>query len=197
MPIVAKSVILARKAAAADRLRDLQAATAGARTEVGEPVRRPSSPRRGTAVKNEKGKWQPTGNYETGFCRPPENTRFKRGGAPGPGRPKGSKSHDTLLKEQLGQKRRVRIGGRERDVAVRELVIMATVKDAAEGKDRHARKYVLDQMARIYPPTDSEAPSSAIDLTESDALSLAEFEADLRSRIRDEMQDNDNREGGL
>jgi hypothetical protein len=141
---------------------------------------------RSRAIKDETGKWQATGDYEVGFGRPPKATQFN--GKPGPGRPKGTVSFDKLLRKHLTQKRNVRINGGERQVTNAELIIMTLVKDAVEGKDRGARKFALAEMARTLVP--AEAGTRPLDqqhLNESDALSLAEFEQDLRERLLREL----------
>jgi hypothetical protein len=108
-----------------------------------------------------EGKRQATGDYPIGYCRPPERTQFKKGGKPGPGRPKGSLSHDTILKRQLEQKQRVRINGRERNLSFRELILTKAVMAAVDGKDRDARKYVLAESARLYAAANDAAAASA------------------------------------
>lgn len=192
MPFVATSVLEARRAAAARRAtvdtspspsanlapRE-QFLPAAASTEA-------KSRRRGHAVKDANGKWLPTGDG-VGWCNPPEATRFEKGGKGGPGRPKGSVSHDTMLKKHLSQKRSVRVDGKEKKIAIRELVLMTTVKAAAEGKDRDARKYILQELARIYAAGHESGASAPAELTAADVLSLAEYEADLRRQGREEL----------
>lgn len=188
MPIRAISEIRAREAAAAERKQAAaQVPLAPKPPSKSSDAGLPEPPRRGHAVKDERGKWLPTGNYDSGWCQPPQATRFKKGCKPGPGRPRGTVSHDTLLKKHLGQKRRIRVDGRERDVATREIVLMTTVKAAAEGKDREARKYVLQEMARIYGGEGRDNSGVPVELSASDALSLAEFEAEIRRQILEDI----------
>ena len=187
MPIISKREADARRAAKAERDRLAQRArTPGTeeppRNEVGERPKR----RRGHAKKGADGKWQPTAGYPNGFARTSEENRFKPGCKPGPGRPKGSLSHDTMMKQALEKKRPIRIDGKERNVSTRELIILTTVKDAVEGKDRNARKHALAEMQRLYP-ADNTPHSTAAELNASDALSLAEFEAELRRQVREEI----------
>jgi hypothetical protein len=191
MPIVAKYIMEARRAAAAERQRLAQQALALTPVEPPEPqpaetppLLEPQKRRRGHAVRNAAGKWQPTG--PDGFANPPEDNKFKKNCAPGPGRPKGSHTHDTLLKRQLEKKRKVRLEGKDRSITTRELLLATTVKDAVEGKDRNARKYLLAEMQRLYPG-EVAGMISAQELNASDALSLAEYEAELREEIREEL----------
>lgn len=141
--------------------------------------------RRGKARKDENGKWQPTGDYEVGFGRPPVATRFA--GKPGPGRPKGSVSYDTLMAKHLGQRSKVRINGHQKVVSHAELIVMSTVKDAIEGKRRDARKQVLTEMARLMTPTLRDAGISPKDLNDADRLTLEEFHRDVRAQILAEI----------
>lgn len=142
--------------------------------------------RRGHAVKNEQGKFMPT-SEGVGFASPPKEHQFKTGGPGGPGPKKWSVSFDTLIRKHLTTKRRVRIEGVDRKVSTAELILMTTIKDAAEGKSRDARKYVLAEMARAFP---AQADSQAVgprEINDSDALSLAEYEAELRRQLLAEI----------
>ena len=191
MAIVSKSILRAREAAAAEQKRVAEQAAAD-ECEVTVPASASPAPRtRGHAQKDDSGKWQPTGEYEVGFSRAPPDHRFKKGGAGGPGRPKGSRSHDSILREALSEKRPVRIDGRECNLPLRKLILMKTVKDAAEGKDRHARKYVLDESARLFPEREAARATKSTDLNESDALSMAELKAEIRHRILQESARKD------
>ena len=137
------------------------------------------------AVKDENGKWQPTGDYEVGFGRPPVASRFS--GKPGPGRPKGLVSYDGLVTKHLGKKRRVRIEGREKSITQAELIVMKTVNDAVEGKNRDARKQVFIDMARVMPAETREALRSPQDYNEADRLTLEEFHREVRAEILAEL----------
>lgn len=201
MPIVAKHIIEARRAAAAEAAAAAVAVAApepvsnGLSGENGSAMRsgeEPSTPpgpkRRGHAVRNERGKYQPTSDYPEGFARPPERHQFKPGCAPGPGRPRGSVSHDTLIAKHLNEKREISIRGERKKLATRELVVMSTVKSALEGKDKHARAYILAQHERLFPARESSADAAnPATLSASDELSLAEYEQELRERLRDEL----------
>jgi hypothetical protein len=208
MPIVAKSELARRTIArAADAAKNVSSVSpAGkpasratpsvahadaerASPDADAPAASTRTKRRGHAVKDEDGKWQPTGDYGHGFARTPEHSRFKPGGKGGPGRPKGSVSHDKLLAKHLSQKREVSLNGRRQQLTARELLIMTTVKAALEGKDKHARAYVLAQNERLFRSQENaEDLASASSLSSSDALSLAEFEEELRERLRAELK---------
>jgi hypothetical protein len=209
MAIVAKSVLEARRAAAREAAAAAQDNPGSSRQEASPtcgqhaaaqeldshtigtelpPEQKPAK-RRGHATKDDRGKWQPTSDYPHGFARTPEHSRFKRGCKGGPGRPKGSVSHDALMAKHLNQKREVSLNGRRRQVANRELVIMSTVKSAIEGKDKQARAHVLAHDQRLHPSKEGgEDALGAPALSASDMLSLAEYEAELRERIRAEIR---------
>lgn len=107
--------------------------------------------KRGHAIKNEQGKFMPTGDGP-GFANPPKEHRFN--GKPGPGRPKGALSHDTIVRKHLELKRKVRIDGQEKSVSVRELLVMTAHKQALEGKIK-ALTEAMAESARLYPDLQS------------------------------------------
>lgn len=145
--------------------------------------------RRGHATKDENGKYLPTADYPEGFARPPEHSRFKPGGKPGPGRPKGSVSQEKILAKHLNQKREVTLDGKRQKLPTREILLMATVKAALEGKDKRARDYILAQGERLFAEKDNAVSAlTAPALSASDQLSLAEFEAEMRAQILEELR---------
>lgn len=139
---------------AAEPHRSLQRAPATAKSRKRRPTRE---------------KRQPTGDYERGYCRPPVEHQFK--GKPGPGRPKGSLSHDAIVRRHYDQKRKIKVYGEEKLVPVRELIVMTHVKQALEGK-LNPLKEAMAESARLYPhPQTTQA--------ESDATSLSAAEQEL------------------
>lgn len=206
--IVARSVLNARRAAAeAAKQQQLSVRASPPVVALASPSPHRSLPtdeqpdvpvaprRRGHATKDENGKWQPTAPYPNGFAKAPPDTQFKPGGKGGPGRPKGSVSHDALMQKHLKQKREVSVGGRRQKVATRELLVMSMVKAALEGKDKHARSYALASSERLYPSREvNDNGATAPALSASDALSLVEYEQELRERIRAEVLEEMRRE---
>ena len=79
-----------------------------------------------------------------GYGRPPKKYQFKKGqsGNPG-GRPKGSKSADDLVIENLRKRMPARINGRSITTSLLDGVIKAQAKKALEG-DTKAAKYLTD-----------------------------------------------------
>ena len=145
-------------------------ATPAAGIAPGEPGQQQHAPATTKSHKRRpaREKRQPTGDYERGYCRPPVEHQFK--GKPGPGRPKGSLSHDTIVRRHYDQKRKIKVDGKEELVPVRELFVMTRVKHALEGK-LAPLKEALAESARLYP--DPQIAPAANDPTE---LSAAEQE---------------------
>jgi hypothetical protein len=200
MPIVAKRIIEARAAAAAAAAAqvDQQNATPppnAANLEDGKTSQSSALPpngrakRRGHAVKDENGNWLPTGPGP-GWCNPPVHSQYKKGGKGGPGRPKGSVNHDRVMRKHLAQRRNVRVGGKEMKIPAHELIVMAMVKAAAEGKDRDARKYALSEALRLSVDDRNAAAQSASELNASDTLSLAELRREIRDDVLRELGKN-------
>ncbi|WP_445192403.1 DUF5681 domain-containing protein [Sphingomonas sp. Tas61C01] len=170
MPFISVSEANARRAKAAAAAQvDQQNATPlpnssnrdGEPNQSSEPSSMQPAKRRGHALKSDDGKWLPTGPGP-GWCNPPLESRFQKGGRGEPGRPKGSVSHDRVMKKLLVQKRTVRVDGKETKIAAHELIVMTTVKAAAEGKDRDARKYVLSEAARLLSEGKNRACASSL-----------------------------------
>lgn len=128
-----------------------------------EPPEKDVKPRRrrGHARKDERGKWKPTGDYETGFCRPPLHGRFD--GKRGPGRPKGSRSQDSYWKEELNSVRTVSENGAPKKYRQRELILKLIMKGALEHK-RPKDLAAVDEIARrLFPDASaSEANHSPL-----------------------------------
>ena len=96
-------------------------------------------------------------------------------------------SRDTLLRQELDAKRTVCIDGETRRIATRQLVIQTTVKDALTG-DREARRMIWEAMGRPLP-AEADVPELPLyqRLNANDALTLEEFEAEVRRRIMAEV----------
>lgn len=136
-------------------------------------------PKRRTRAKNSRPKCEPTGDYDVGYCKPPVASRFD--GTPGPGRPKGSRSHDGILRKKLEQKRKVRKDGKESTATVRELILDTMLAKALGERDKQSLFRLVDEIKRLYPEMPMEAEHQP--LTERDALTLAEYEQEIRDRL--------------
>ena len=74
-------------------------------------------------------------SYEVGYGKPPKHSQFQPGQSGNPkGRPRGSKSPFTLLREELQQKVTLREGGRVTTVTKLEAVLKRVVNDTLGGK---------------------------------------------------------------
>jgi hypothetical protein len=83
-------------------------------------------------------------DYEVGYCRPPKETRFKKGRSGNPkGRPPGARNLRTIAREVLDRKLEVRIDGKRKKLPVRELMIRQQSKRAVEKEDLKAAAFVL------------------------------------------------------
>ena len=88
-------------------------------------------------------KKKPAGDYEVGYAKPPEHTRFKKGQSGNrKGRPKGAKNLKTDLMEELGERLRVHEGDKVRYVSKQRALIKSLVARALKGNDRAAAKII-------------------------------------------------------
>ncbi len=84
-------------------------------------------------------------NYEVGYRKPPQRTRFQQGRSGNPkGRPRGSRSSATLLREILSERVEVRENGRIRTLTKKELILRYAVNKAATG-DSRAREFLINR----------------------------------------------------
>jgi len=82
----------------------------------------------------EQMKHQSKGDYQVGYGRPPDSTRFKKGQSGNPrGRPKGAKNIATYLGEILEQRISVREGDKVRKMSKVEAMLHGLVLKAMKG----------------------------------------------------------------
>lgn len=110
----------------------------------------PRQQKRGHARKGDNGKWQPTGDYKTGFAKPPKQHQFD-GSKAGPGRPKGSRSQDSYWREELDAVRTIRIDGVPTKVKSRQLLAKVTLANALEKRSEKALASANDNARRLFP----------------------------------------------
>ncbi len=73
-------------------------------------------------------------DYDVGYGKPPEHSRFKKGQSGNPrGRAKGSKNLATVLSETLDETVTVTENGRRRKISKREALAKQLVNRAAQG----------------------------------------------------------------
>lgn len=142
--------------------------------------------RKPARTKGAKERRQPTGDYTAGYCLPSAEHRFKPGNRGGPGRPKGSRSQDSFLREELDKKRKIRIEGREVTISHRQLAAKILIVQALEKKDPKLLAQVLAHGQRLFPetPTDTGTANDASapeEISETDRTILAWFADEIRA----------------
>lgn len=125
-----------------------------------------------------KGKQQPRGDYQVGYARTPEHSRFKPGNQIGKkgGRPKGRKNNATLLREILEFKiDMVLPGGTSRRVSLLEAATWQTATKALRGD---ARAYAeIKNLAGQVGIEINEPPEPDEALTAYEEETLAQYNA--------------------
>ena len=99
----------------------------------------------------------PEQSYEVGYGRPPKHSQFQPGQSGNPkGRPRGSKSPFTLLREELQQKVTLREGDRVTTVTKLEAIMKRVVNDTLGGKVSPTK--LLFPMLRVFEEQDAASP---------------------------------------
>ena len=105
--------------------------------------------------------------YGTGFARPPEDKRFKKGQSGNPsGRPKGARSMRTLLLELLDQPVTITIKGVARQVPAKEAVLTRLMSQALSGKTPDAALFV-SLIKTTLPEQFAEEPNDELNAHEA------------------------------
>lgn len=87
-------------------------------------------------TKSERAKKQPTGDYATGYCRPPTSGQFPNRHSNKKGRPKGSRNLATHVRDELDRKIVIVEGGKDRSISRREMVANRLVNAAMKSDGR-------------------------------------------------------------
>lgn len=87
-------------------------------------------------------------DYEVGYGRPPEATRFRKGNSYGKGRPKGSPNLKTLLNRIVGEAVPAKIQGRAVKMKRKELMLRHLATLACQG-DLKALDRILPLIERF------------------------------------------------
>lgn len=121
----------------------------------------------------ERKKCQPTGNHPIGYGRPPKHSQFKPNNPGGPGRPKGSRSQNSILRKELEAKQVVRIDGKGVKLSKRELATKMFITKAFEKGESKQLMQVIQFAQSLFPEaTDSTASAP-------DAAATARFDQQL------------------
>jgi len=123
-----------------------------------------------------KGGNRRSGDYDVGYGKPPEHTRFRKGQSGNPkGRPRASKNFKTIVRNVLNQAVPITIDGKTRRVTSQEALLEQMRRDAFQG-NRHARDKLLE-LARVYNSEELEAGLKNIG--EDDTAILENYRARL------------------
>ena len=102
-----------------------------------------------------------TGDYEVGYGKPPQHTRFAKGQSGNPrGRPRGAKNFTTLLDEALNEPVTVTENGGRRKVSKRQAIVTQLVNRSATA-DFRAIKLLLDIVRDIERQSEPASPETA------------------------------------
>jgi hypothetical protein len=124
-------------------------------------------------------------DYEVGYKRPPQNTRFKKGqSGNSKGRPRGSQNMLTVLQKELNAPVSITENGVRKTISKRQAAAKQLVNKAASG-NLPAAKLVLDQERLLAGELIPVAPEPQA-LSSSDELVLN----NLRQRLL-AMEKND------
>ncbi|MGO4386783.1 DUF5681 domain-containing protein [Microvirga sp. 2YAF29] len=116
-------------------------------------------------------KKQPTGDYEVGYARPPEATRFQTGLSGNPkGKPKGRRNRKKVLSYWLEQPITVVLDGKRVKLSNDEALMIADIKRALKGDNKaHDRILRRKLQAGLIEP---EIQKVEEDLAEHDRHAL-------------------------
>jgi Family of unknown function (DUF5681) len=121
------------------------------------------------------------GDYQVGYKRPPQETRFKPGESGNPqGRPKGAKNLRTELAEELQERIALREGGERRMVSKQRALVKRLMERALQG-DTRAASLIVTMVARFLDQTEEE--DQATPLTDTDLAILEAYLEAQRARL--------------
>jgi DNA-binding FadR family transcriptional regulator len=101
--------------------------------------------------------------YEVGYKKPPQRTRFRKGESGNPnGRPRGSKNLATLLEKELRQRVVVNENGRRRSITKQEAMVKHLVNKALSG-DRRLLQLMLEEIRLLETRAASSATATIDD----------------------------------
>ncbi len=118
-------------------------------------------------------------DYEVGYGKPPEHSRFKKGQSGNPrGRRKGARNLTTDLAEELQERILLKEGGKPKQVSKQRAMLKSLMARALQGDARSAT-LIVNLVARLLDQSEHDDPSTP--LAADDAAILAAFEARIRN----------------
>ena len=130
-------------------------------------------------------------DYEVGYKKPPEDSRFKKGESGNPnGRPKGIKNLKTDLVEELQEKIAVREGDRSVEISKQRLIVKTLVTKTLRG-DARITNTLVNLISRVLD-LDGTVTETDLSLSADEQEALAVLEARL---LRKAKTDFDSKRG--
>jgi uncharacterized protein DUF5681 len=125
-------------------------------------------------------------DYQVGYGRPPQHTRFKKGESGNPtGRPKGSKNLTTLLEKELKQRVMITENGRRRSITKQEAMVKHLVNKAVSG-DRPLMQLLLEEIRVLEARAASSL--SGTNLDEADREVMRQIQERMRRLMKGEEE---------
>ena len=122
-------------------------------------------------------------DYEVGYRKPPQNTRFKKGQSGNPrGRAPGAKDLKTLLIDTLNEPVVVTEYGGRRTISKRQAIVKQLVNQSAKG-DWRAVKLLVDMLHETEGGGEPEAAESSFG--EADQKVIEQLKARLNGKKRE------------
>jgi hypothetical protein len=122
-------------------------------------------------------------DYEVGYGKPPQNTRFKKGQSGNPrGRAPGDKDLKTLLIDTLNEPVVVTENGGRRTISKRQAIVKQLVNQSAKG-DWRAVKLLVDMLHETEGGGEPEAAESSFG--EADQKVIEQLKARLNGKKRE------------
>jgi hypothetical protein len=132
----------------------------------------------------------PTGDYPVGFARPPREHQFKKGqSGNASGRPRGSRSIDSVFGDLFRRRTTIRIGSTEQRVPMIEALGYALLTKGLKG-DTQSLKLLFGLFAQIS----EQSQNAAVRLSEGDQEILADLERRLRDKLLSEIDTPETRQ---
>jgi len=122
---------------------------------------------------------------KTGYKQPPVGSQFKKGKSGNPkGRPKGTRNFKTDVKATLARPVQVVEGGRSRSISTQQAGLERLREKALKGDQRALDRLIA--LAERHGEEETAAMAEA-KLSEMEVSLLADYEARLRDKVRNEI----------